>query len=73
LAIDRSSGVILVLDALDYQSPGKALLYSESGSIIDSSQVGLIPAMAIQTIDWFFWITALVKLIFYESGIQYFG
>ena len=47
LSIDRSSGAILVLDALDYQSPGKALLYSESGSIIDSSQVGLIPAMAI--------------------------
>jgi hypothetical protein len=51
LAIDRSNGAILVLDALDYQSPGKALLYSESGSIIDSSQVGLIPAMAIQTLD----------------------
>ena len=48
LAIDRSSGSILVLDALDYQSPGKALLYSESGAIIDSSQVGLIPAMAIK-------------------------
>ena len=51
LAIDRVSGAILVLDALDYQSPGRALLYSESGSIIDSSQVGLIPAMAIQTLD----------------------
>jgi hypothetical protein len=49
------------------------LLYSESGSIIDSSEVGLIPAMAVQTIDWFFWIAALVKLIFYESSIQYFG
>ena len=41
---------ILVLDALDYQSPGKAFLYDLSGSIIDSSEVGLIPAMAIKNI-----------------------
>jgi hypothetical protein len=51
LAIDEANGNLLVLDALDYQSSGKALLYSDNGSVIDSSTVGLIPAMAIQALD----------------------
>ena len=49
LAIDGLNGNLLVLDALDYQSPGKALLYADSGNIIDSSSVGLIPSVAINT------------------------
>jgi hypothetical protein len=49
LAIDEANGNLLVLDALDYQSPGKALLYTDNGTIIDSSTVGLIPSVAINT------------------------
>ncbi|CAI8271602.1 MAG: Uncharacterised protein [Owenweeksia sp. TMED14] len=50
LAIDESNGNILLLDALDYQSPGMAIIYDKSGVALDSSNIGLIPAGAI-TID----------------------
>ena len=49
LAINSTTGDLLVADALDYQSKGYVRLYSSSGAYIKKYQVGVVPG------EFLFW------------------